>query len=63
LPEDETFDVGSDTRTGVALVEYRYDSPFKFTGTINKLTFRLEPDQVTAEEREHMKKTVAQVRD
>jgi hypothetical protein len=24
-------------------VEYRYDVPFKFTGKINKLTFKLEP--------------------
>jgi arylsulfatase len=39
--EDETFDIGQDTRTGVALLEYRYDSPFKFTGTINKVTFNL----------------------
>jgi arylsulfatase len=43
FPEDETFDVGDDTRTGVALLEYRYDVPFKFTGKINKLTFKLEP--------------------
>ena len=43
FPEDETFDVGQDTRTGVALVEYRYDAPFKFTGKINKLTFKLGP--------------------
>jgi arylsulfatase len=43
FPEDETFDVGQDTRTGVAMVEYRYDVPFKFTGKINKLTFKLEP--------------------
>lgn len=43
FPEDETFDVGQDTRTGVALIEHRYDTPFKFTGKINKLTFRLEP--------------------
>ena len=42
FPEDETFDVGLDTRTGVALVEYRYDAPFKFTGKITKLTFKLE---------------------
>jgi hypothetical protein len=42
FPEDETFDVGQDTRTGVAMVEYRYDVPFKFTGKINKLTFKLE---------------------
>jgi len=63
FPEDETFDIGQDTRTGVAMVEYRYDPPFKFTGTINKLTFQLESDQVTAEEREEMKKTVARARD
>jgi arylsulfatase len=43
FPEDETFDIGQDTRTGVALLEYRYDVPFKFTGTIDKLTFKLEP--------------------
>jgi len=45
FPEDETFDVGQDTRTGVALVKYRYDPPFKFTGKINKLTFKLEPER------------------
>jgi hypothetical protein len=45
FPEDETFDVGQDTRTGVAMVEYRYDVPFKFTGKINKLTFKLEPER------------------
>jgi hypothetical protein len=45
FPEDESFDVGLDTRTGVALLEYRYDPPFKFTGKINKLTFKLEPEQ------------------
>ena len=42
--EDETFDVGLDTRTGVAMIEYRYDSPFKFTGTIDRLTFKVEPE-------------------
>jgi arylsulfatase len=63
FPEDETFDIGSDTRTGVAMVEYRYDVPFKFTGTINKLTFNLGPEQVTAEEREQAQKTVAKARD
>jgi arylsulfatase len=42
FPEDETFDVGEDTRTGVAMVEYRYDTPFKFTGTIDKLTIELK---------------------
>jgi arylsulfatase len=45
FPEDESFDVGQDTRTGIALIEYRYDTPFKFTGKISKLTFKLEPEQ------------------
>ncbi len=40
---DETFDVSVDTRTPLALIEYRYDVPFKFTGKIDKLTFKLEP--------------------
>ena len=63
FPEDETFDIGQDTRTGVAMIEYRYDVPFKFTGTINKLTVNLGPQQLTAEEREEMQKTVAKARD
>jgi len=36
------------TGTGVAFLEYRYDVPFPFTG---KLTFDLQPRQLTAEER------------
>jgi hypothetical protein len=43
---DETFDVGLDTRSGV---DDSYELPFKFTGTINKLTFKLGPSQMTAE--------------
>jgi arylsulfatase A-like enzyme len=54
FPEDESFDVGSDTRTGVAMLEYRYDVPFKFTGTIDKLTFKLGPTLLTAEERKQL---------
>ncbi len=48
FPEDETFDIGQDTRTGVAMLEYRYDVPFKFTGKIKKLTFKLEPEPKAA---------------
>ena len=44
FPEDESFDVGIDTRTGVAMLEFRYDPPFRFTGKIDKLTFKLEPE-------------------
>ena len=54
FPEDESFDIGQDTRTGISLLEYRYDIPFKFTGTINKLTFNLEPEQLTTEERKQL---------
>jgi arylsulfatase len=51
FPEDEDFDIGMDTRTPVALLEYRYDCPFKFTGKIDKLTFDLGPPQYTDEDR------------
>ncbi len=44
FPEDETFDVGADTRSGVALLKHRYDPPFEFTGTIDKLTILLKPE-------------------
>src|SRR6476620_8814609 len=50
FPEDESFDIGQDTRTGVAMVEYRYEPPFSFTGKINKLTFKLEPEVKAAAE-------------
>jgi arylsulfatase len=49
FPEDETFDIGLDTRTGVAMLEHRYDPPFKFTGKIKKLTFELKPAQQSAD--------------
>ena len=48
FPEDETFDVGHDSRTGVALLEHRYDPPFKFTGKISKLTVELKPETQAA---------------
>ena len=41
---DETFDIGVDTRTAV---NDDYQVPFRFTGTINKLTFKLGPEQLT----------------
>ena len=38
---DETFDVGVDTRTGVE--DNDYQPPYRFTGTIDKLTVKLVP--------------------
>jgi hypothetical protein len=55
FPEDEDFDIGQDTRTPVALIAYRYDCPFKFTGKINKLTFDLGPAQYTEEDRKQLR--------
>ncbi len=43
LPPDESFDVGLDTRTPV---DSSYEVPFRFTGTIDKLTFKLGPSQL-----------------
>ena len=43
LPGGRNLRHRQDTRTGVAMLEYRYDVPFKFTGKIDKLTFKLEP--------------------
>src|SRR5271169_156830 len=45
---DESFDIGSDTRTGV---DDSYKLPFRFAGSIDKLTFKLGPEQISAEER------------
>ena len=40
---DETFDIGSDTRTPV---DDSYELPFHFTGTVDRLTFKLGPEQL-----------------
>jgi len=45
---EETFDVGVDTRTGVEDEDYQV--PFRFTGKLDKLTFKLAPVQLTRDE-------------
>jgi arylsulfatase len=57
---DETFDIGSDTRTGV---NDSYELPFNFTGTIDKLTFKLGPDQMTAEQQKAIEEHVVKSTD
>jgi arylsulfatase len=44
----ETFDVGSDTGTGVN--DKDYQTPFKFTGKLNKLTIKLDRPQLSPED-------------
>ncbi len=57
---DETFDVGSDTRTAV---NDDYQVPFRFTGTIDKLTFNLGPEQLTDTDRKIIAERLARARD
>jgi len=57
---DETFDVGSDTRTAV---NDDYKLPFRFTGTIDKLTFNLGPEQLTDSDRKAIAEKLARARD
>jgi arylsulfatase len=57
---DETLDIGMDTRTPV---DESYKLPFKFTGKINTVTYKLGPEQITAEDRETMQRAVAAAHD
>jgi arylsulfatase A-like enzyme len=57
---DESFDIGMDTRTGV---DDSYKLPFRFTGTIDKLTIKTGPEQLAAEDRERMKRALATAHD
>jgi arylsulfatase len=60
MPADESFDVGLDTRTPV---DFAYDCPFRFTGTIDKLTYNLGPSQLSAEDQRKVQDAVAKVND
>jgi arylsulfatase A-like enzyme len=53
---DETFDIGIDTRTPV---DDSYNLPFRFTGTIDKLTFKLGPSQLSAAEQKAAEERLA----
>jgi hypothetical protein len=60
LPADETFDVGVDTRTPV---DRSYEVPFRFTGKIDKLTFKLGPSQLTEEDTKKVDQSIAKAHD
>ncbi len=55
---DETFDIGLDTRTPV---DFSYDVPFAFTGTIDKLNYKLGPSQLSAEDQKKVDDAIARV--
>jgi arylsulfatase len=40
-----------------------YKVPFRFNGKINKLTYNLGPSQLSAEEKQTVKKAVAKAKD
>jgi arylsulfatase A-like enzyme len=61
LPVCETFDIGSDTRTGVDDDDYQV--PFAFTGTLDKLTFNLGPEQLTDADRKIIAERLAAAKD
>lgn len=57
---DETFDIGSDTRSPV---DFSYDLPFRFSGTIDKLTYKLGPEQLAAEDKKKVQEADAKAND
>jgi arylsulfatase A-like enzyme len=61
IPADETFDIGVDTRTGVNDLDYQV--PFRFDGTIHKVTFKLGPTQLAEEDHRKMQLAVAVAND
>jgi arylsulfatase len=44
-------------------VDGSYSCPFTFTGTIDKLTFKLGPEQLTAKEKDEAAKRIAAAKD
>jgi len=61
ITDDETFDVGVDTRSGVNDTDYQV--PFRFTGTINKLTVKPGAEQFTEDDRKVIRRALAGARD
>jgi hypothetical protein len=60
MPPDETFDVGVDTRTPV---DRSYDVPFRFNGKIHKLTIKLGPSQLAADDHRKTQEAIARAGD
>ncbi len=61
MPWDETFDIGSDTGTPVDDKDYQV--PFKFTGTIDKLTISIEPPKLTAADEQRLMEAAGRAAD
>jgi arylsulfatase A-like enzyme len=61
LEAGESFDVGADTGTGVE--DNDYTPPFAFSGTLNKLTIKLGPPQITPAQQSNANEKVAVMQD
>jgi arylsulfatase A-like enzyme len=61
LPPCETFDVGTDLRSGVNDLDYQV--PFNFNGKIAKLTFNLGPSQLDAPDTKKAAEAAAKAKD
>ena len=60
LMVNETFDMGLDNQS---TVDFTYESPFQFTDTIDKLNYKLGPEQLTAEDKQKAAEMLARARD
>ena len=56
---DETFDIGSDTRTGV---DDSYKLPFRFTGTIDNLVYDLKPETLSEDDKAKQRASFAKAK-
>ena len=55
---DETFDVGEDTGTPVS-EDYADKMPYSFTGTLKRFAVVLEPEQMSDEEKQRLRKELS----
>ena len=55
LQWDENFDIGADTGTPVDNKDYQV--PFKFTGTLDKLTLTIDRPKLTPEDEKKLMET------
>jgi arylsulfatase A-like enzyme len=61
LTIDETFDIGVDTRTPVD--DNDYQVPFRFKGTLSKVTIKLGREQLTEQDRRIMHEHIVHAKD
>ncbi len=61
LEASESFDVGSDTGTGVDDADYQI--PFRFSGQLNQLVFRVGPQQIAEQDRKTIQEQIGRAHD